>query len=99
GAPDRARVLSAAGRECVGMLGRVLEGENFDAVLCSPAARTRETAGLLLTALGNTVDVAFVDGIYDAAAGDLLRIVREKGGGARDLLLVGHNPGVSDLAR
>jgi phosphohistidine phosphatase SixA len=65
-------------------------------VLCSPARRTRETVEAVLAAVGY-VDQRLDDGIYDATPGTLAALAdahRE----ADRLLLVGHNPGLEQLA-
>ncbi|HVT31092.1 MAG TPA: histidine phosphatase family protein, partial [Rhodanobacteraceae bacterium] len=64
-------------------------------VLCSPAARTRETCERVLAAIGYT-DVRSDPRIYEATPGTLIRILDEHAD-ANPLLLVGHNPGLETL--
>ena len=67
-----------------------------DRVLCSPSRRTRETMEAVLGKVGY-VDQRLDDGIYEATSGTLAGIAdahRE----AERLLLVGHNPGLEQLA-
>jgi len=64
-------------------------------VLCSPAARTRQTAERVLQRLG-FVDLRIEPAIYEAAPGALLDVL-EAHRSAGDLLLVGHNPGLESL--
>lgn len=67
-----------------------------DVVLCSPAERTRETAGCVVENLGLSAE-AVVDGrIYEATPGDLIQVLEEHAD-ADCLLLVGHNPGLETL--
>ena len=66
-----------------------------DRVLCSPAARTRET----LAVLGDlgVVEVREEPSIYEASPGTLAALV-DANRDANRLLLVGHNPGLEQLA-
>ncbi len=66
-------------------------------VLCSTAARARETLQLVLPALGSPTVVA-EERLYLASADELLGSVRELNGAARAAMIVGHNPGLHDLA-
>jgi phosphohistidine phosphatase len=69
-----------------------------DLVLVSPSKRTRQTWEKAETSLGKT-DVRFERGIYEAPADRLLGLIRDVDDSVRTVVLVGHNPGVSDLAR
>ena len=67
-----------------------------DLVLCSTAARAQATLELVLRGLGKP-EVLFEVGLYHASADFLLDRVRTLEG--RDsVLLIGHNPGMHDLA-
>ena len=69
-----------------------------DRVLCSTARRTRDTLAFLVPELVDPRRVCFEDGLYLAPAETLLeRIRREASEGAETLLLLGHNPGLTDL--
>ena len=74
------------------------EGYAPDMMLCSTAARTRETLEEMLKGLEQEPPVTFGDGLYLASMGKLLGFVQEAPNGAGSLLLVGHNPGMEDLA-
>lgn len=65
-------------------------------VLCSTAARTRQT--LELIALDGDQDVQFEDGLYGASADALLGRLRRLTDPVEAVLLIGHNPGMQDLA-
>lgn len=66
-------------------------------VLCSPATRARQTLALVLPALGSP-DVAVEPRLYLASADELLTRVRELPDGIAEAMLVGHNPGLHELA-
>ena len=73
-------------------------------VLCSTATRARRTLELVLPSLDTTGSsdgepvVSFDAGLYHASADALLECVRELDMDVDDVLIVGHNPGLQDLA-
>jgi phosphohistidine phosphatase len=74
------------------------EGYRPRRVLCSTALRTRETLGPLLSAFPDEMEVSFSRRLYNAEAGDLLELLQALGDGSSPVLMVGHNPGIQDLA-
>jgi phosphohistidine phosphatase len=69
-----------------------------DLVLCSAAERTRETLELVKPALGAAAEVRLEEELYAASRDELLerlRIVPEQ---VASVMLIGHNPGLQDLA-
>lgn len=91
GGDDAARGLTAKGERQARVAGRALAalGAPVDACLASPKARAAETARLACEALGPEPEVApeLGGGGFDALA-----LVAERG----DVLLVGHEPDLSD---
>ena len=67
-------------------------------VLCSTARRARETWQFAQAGLAATPPVTFDARIYEAAASDLLAVLREVPAATGTLLLIGHNPAIEDLA-
>ncbi|MFW5893906.1 MAG: SixA phosphatase family protein [Verrucomicrobiota bacterium] len=67
-------------------------------VLCSPAARTRETAELFCESLPKPPDIAYVDTLYLASAEEILDNVAAAPEECRSLMVVGHNMGLQDLS-
>jgi phosphohistidine phosphatase len=65
-------------------------------ILCSSAVRTRQTLDQI-KALFADVPVTFLDELYLASAGELLKIINELQS-PEDILLIGHNEGISELA-
>ncbi|MEV0660188.1 SixA phosphatase family protein [Actinomadura luteofluorescens] len=94
GIPDIDRKLTDRGRRDANAAGDWLRANGLvpERVLCSPAARTRET----LARLALDAETAFEPGIYDNDPDGLLTLVSETPG-AGTLLLVGHNPSVHHL--
>lgn len=91
---DRERKLTEHGRSEARAAGQWLTEHKvgYDRVLCSPSARTRETAAL---ALGQ-VEPDYDDSIYDATVGDLYNLLDRQEDTGR-VVLVGHNPGIEQL--
>lgn len=67
-------------------------------VLCSSARRTRETLELLLPAWGVRPELSYEDALYLSDWPVLLDAIRAAPDGARPLLVIGHNPGLEELA-
>jgi phosphohistidine phosphatase len=68
-----------------------------DLVLCSSSVRTRQTLELIRPALGDP-PVEIDEALYAASAEGLLERLRSVPESAGCVLLVGHNPGLQDLA-
>jgi phosphohistidine phosphatase len=95
GGKDAERELTAHGRTEAQAVARWFSEHAlaFDHVLCSPAARARQTAALVLgEGSAPQVDAR----IYDATPGTLIGLLDEVRGAGR-VLLVGHNPGLEQL--
>lgn len=99
GIDDQPRKLAERGHQQMAALTQALEGKKFapDLVLVSPSQRTLETLDLLRPRLG-AARIATRDELYLASAAELLRALREIDGGVRSALLIGHNPGLHELA-
>ncbi len=95
GVADIDRTLNDRGRRDAVAAGEWLRANDLvpDLVLCSTAARTRETLALL--DVGG--EVSYESGIYDNDPDGLLALVNQTPDDVRRLLLVGHNPSVHQL--
>ena len=67
-------------------------------VLCSSAARTVETLDGIRGALAAETAIEIEPGLYGAGADELLARVRRVPETVGGVLLIGHNPGMEDLA-
>lgn len=96
---DRERPLSRRGREAARRLGEALPAlGTIDLVLCSTALRTRETAALALAGLRPPPRIRYEDGLYLAGPGALLRRLRRLAETDGAVMVIGHNPGLHELA-
>ena len=97
---DEARPLSGRGRTALSRMSDHVSTSvpPPDVVLLSPAQRTVETLEGIRPALPPDVRIDVVDEIYGAGSGRLLRLVTSLGDDVACAMLVGHNPGLQDLA-
>lgn len=81
-------------------MGRRLAEIDFrtDLVLSSPAKRARRTAKAIMRELRKTPDFGIEPALYMADSGELLDFIRRLGGSLTHVTLVGHNPGLTELA-
>ena len=100
GASDLDRPLAARGREDAPKLGAYMVRHAFipERAIVSTAARTRETWKLLTGSFEQAPPVAYDDRIYEAAPQAILKVIKECKADVHTLLVVGHNPGLQDLA-
>ncbi len=95
---DSERPLSLHGEDQARTVGAWLarQGAEPDAVLCSSARRAQMTADAVGKVLPMRAPV-FLPAIYQATPGELLDLIESHAPEARQVLLVGHNPGLEQL--
>jgi phosphohistidine phosphatase len=101
GEGDHGRALNARGRADSGRMGAVLHVKGWapDCVLSSTSARTAETWQLLAAELPAVPEAEFLEGLYLTPWKAMLNVIRHYAhDDAKTLLVVGHNPGVEELA-
>jgi phosphohistidine phosphatase len=98
--PDHERPLSMRGVRSARATGQLLaiRGWRPDLVLCSTAARTRQTWERALATGASAGEVRYLDTIYEAGTAHLLELVRQTAEEIGSLMLIGHGPGLPDLA-
>jgi phosphohistidine phosphatase len=100
-APDADRPLNASGREEARRTALSLQGAGLvpELILLSPALRARETAELLCATMRIGADrVREVAALYLATPQVIRFHLQSVPEYVRRLLLIGHNPGLSELA-
>jgi len=97
-ASDHARVLNPRGRAACDAIGPWLAAHGYvpDEVLCSDAARTRETWARLAPHLPAAPDATLRGDLYLAEPGGMLAALQRATGAV--VAMVGHNPGIGSLA-
>ena len=99
GIPDQERALNRRGQESATKIGAYMARHGLipDRVLCSSARRAKETWIRVAAELPQAPDTVYEDRLYNATPDVILDLAR-KIKGARSVLLVGHNPGLEELA-
>jgi phosphohistidine phosphatase len=97
---DHDRPLATRGRRQAPDAGRWLAAnvDSIDLAVVSTAERARSTWDLVSGELGQPPSTQYDDDVYAASVGELLDIVRTLDEALGTVLLVGHNPGIEDLA-
>ena len=96
GVPDHERPLAERGIREAALAGDWLRANlpAIDAVLCSTATRARET----LERSGIDAPVRYVERLYGATAGTVIEEINEVADDVGTLLVVGHEPTMSEVA-
>jgi phosphohistidine phosphatase len=99
GQRDRDRTLIKRGRNDAEIIARYMARHSLvpDLALVSPARRTRETWELIAGGFEEAPRHVDDDRIYGASPNALMMLVSEAGT-PRSLLVVGHNPGLHEVA-
>jgi phosphohistidine phosphatase len=99
GERDRDRKLMKRGRADAPVIGAYMAHHGLvpDLAMVSPTTRTKETWSLLAPCFAKPPSMITDDRIYNATVEKLIGAIREARK-ARTLLVIGHNPGLHDLA-
>jgi phosphohistidine phosphatase len=98
---DFDRPINARGRRGAEIMGAMWRqsGWPLDWIIASPAVRVTETLDFFQPAAGLAdMEPHWERRVYLASAATLLDVLREAGAVGDHLMLVGHNPGLEDLA-
>ncbi len=97
---DHDRPLAKRGRRQAPEAGRWLavNVDPIDLAVVSTARRARTTWDLVSEELDPPPSTRYDDDAYAASGGELLDLVRSLDEARRTVVLVGHNPGIEDLA-
>jgi len=98
---DFDRPLASRGLKAAPKMGAAMRGRKLkpDLILCSPSVRTQQTLSLAAPEAWDTPpEVRFEERLYDASAQALFKAVREIADGVGHVMIVGHNPGLQELA-
>jgi phosphohistidine phosphatase len=98
---DFERPLSDRGLKAAPKMGAAMRDRKLrpDLILSSPSVRTRQTLALAAPeAWDNPPKVRYLKKLYDASAESLLQLIRRLPEDVRHVMIVGHNPGLQELA-
>ncbi len=98
---DFDRPLSDRGLKAAPKMGAAMRDRHLrpNLILCSPSVRTRQTLTLASTeAWDSAPKVRFDKKLYEASAQTLLNLLKDLDEDVDHVMIVGHNPGMQDLA-
>lgn len=101
GMQDRDRPLNERGERDAPMMGRRLRdrGARPSLILTSPSVRTMQTATLVAREIGYPREFLQREAdLYLASPETILDVVARQDDSFHDILVCGHNPGITDLA-
>jgi phosphohistidine phosphatase len=98
---DHERPLAGRGRQGSTLIAEYLRREEIGPalVLCSSAARSRETLERVSAGFLGEAEIRVEDELYAASADDLLARLRWVPAGVESVMLIGHAPALPELAR
>jgi phosphohistidine phosphatase len=98
GTEDFDRTLMLSGMQDGAAMARYLRKSDYavELILCSPSARTTQTAELVLREL--QAEIEYRENLYLAAAAKIIAAVHGAPPGTKSLMIVGHNPGLEESA-
>lgn len=96
---DHDRPLNKRGRRDAPRMGRFVAAQGLrpDVIVASTARRARRTAEEVARHAGCEGAVHLDRRLYLASPDEIVDVVRGVAGGARRVMVVGHNPGLEDL--
>lgn len=100
GVDDHDRPLGGRGLKAAPLMGQYMARKGLvpDLALVSTARRTQESWALVGAELPDDIERRDVEEIYEAAAERIAAVIRGVDAAVRTLLVVGHNPGLQELA-
>jgi phosphohistidine phosphatase len=100
GIEDHDRELLARGREDAPKVGKYIEREGYapDLILSSTSRRTVETVELVTEEIVGAPRVDFLEGLYLAEPEVILSVIRLAPDKMKCVMVVGHNPGIEQVA-
>jgi len=101
GLADKDRPLNDRGKREAPKVGKRLakRSRRPDLILSSPAARALATAAIIAKKLGyKRKNIVVDDRLYAVEANELLEVIRQLDNGAKRVMLIGHNPELTELA-
>jgi phosphohistidine phosphatase len=99
--PDRLRPLNKRGQRDAPMMGERLAKREIepDLIVSSPATRAILTAETIAREIDYPEeDIRADERLYGASSFELIKIIQELGDHLDHVMLLGHNPGLTDLA-
>ena len=98
---DFDRPLNSRGRENAQMVAKHIHSWGFkpELTLCSSALRCKQTLELIIPYFPKKMHIRYLDELYLAPETAILEIIKSIKLSIDQMLVIGHNPGLSDLSR
>lgn len=99
GLADHDRPLNRRGQEAAPLIGKLIKREKLipEVILCSTAARAKQTCELLLQEWKSPPEPQYLSDLYHCPADQIAEILRHIPDSAERALLIGHNPGLEEF--
>ena len=96
---DFDRVLNGRGHKGAMLMGQHMQrhGLRYEQLIASTAERARETLADINAVTNILPPAQWDERLYLASPGTIMDVLREAKGGARSILVSGHNPGLQEL--
>ena len=97
---DFDRPLKKRGKFDAILMGEKLNKNRFliDLIISSPAKRTIETVKIISDKIGYNSEILYNKNIYEASEETLINIIKSIKNNFNNVIIVGHNPGLTNLA-
>lgn len=98
---DFERPLNKRGKRNIPLMASILKEKEIlpDCILSSPAKRAKKTAKLLAKGIGFTQPILYDKTLYEADKEEIHQAITSVDANCETLFVVGHNPGLNDLAK
>jgi len=99
--PDFERPLNSRGKKDAPFMGKILQAKNanIDLIISSPAKRAKKTARKVAKQIAYKKEkIVLNQEVYEANISEIFNILQQINGGINSMMLVGHNPTLTDVA-
>jgi phosphohistidine phosphatase len=99
--PDHERPIKKRGKKCAERMGELLKDKELvpQLILCSTAARTRQTAEAVIKTSGFEGKIDYMDTLYLAEPGAILDMLNALPDELERVMVIGHNPGLETIVQ
>lgn len=96
---DHERALTERGVNDCHVIGQYIKESKMtpDHVYCSSATRTRQTHDYVSNYFISSSEVHYTNSLYVVSGGDIIKVLSQVPEQYESIMIVGHNPGVSEL--
>ena len=97
---DYDRPLNKRGKKDAPKVAKAMteRGYHPDRILCSSSQRTKETLAGVIPSLTGEVSLHLLEALYEGNAPDYLVLLRDHAKDSKNLMIVGHNTGLQEIA-